>query len=64
MSELSSRLQDCIDRLCSSGCEAVREAIRQLEQGERPAGTEELDPAECEQIMRELKAIMAVYDEQ
>ncbi|MCG6934729.1 MAG: hypothetical protein LJE73_02390 [Proteobacteria bacterium] len=62
MSEISHKLQDCIDNLCSSGCDSVLDAIQQLERGEIPAGTENLDPADRHRVLLELKAIMAVYD--
>jgi len=63
MVELSPRLQACIEQLCHSGCNSVRDSIRLLEQGGRPPGTRALSTAERAQVLQELKAIMAVYDE-
>jgi hypothetical protein len=62
MPGLSPKIQDCVDQLCSHGCGSVRELILQLEQGELPDGTAHLDATERQQVLRELKSIIAVYD--
>jgi hypothetical protein len=55
-------LQDCLDRICADGCQAVRACIRQLEKGETPVSTAALSVEERRLLLVELKSIMAVYD--
>jgi len=48
--------------ICELGCARVREVIALLEQGRCPPETAEASAAERQQILHELRAIMAVYD--
>jgi hypothetical protein len=55
------KIDDCIERLCQKGCNAVREDIASLEQGRPLPETEGLSPQEARVVLQELQAIMAVY---
>lgn len=46
-----------------NGCEAVRATINRIEQGVDIGPSYELDAQETASVLRELKVIMAVYDE-
>lgn len=54
--------QSVIEALCSKGCRQVWRDIQALEQGETLAETRGLNAFERDQVLRELKEIMAVYD--
>lgn len=54
-------VQQCVEALCLNGCEAVRATIRALEEDVPVAQTEGLDSQQRAAVLRELKAIMAVY---
>ena len=56
------KLSRYLDNLCLQGCTVVREIIAQLETGGSIPELAELDPAERQHLLRELKSIMAVYD--
>jgi hypothetical protein len=56
------RVQQCVEALCLNGCEAVRATIRALEEDVPVAQTEGLDGGQRAAVLRELKAIMAVYN--
>lgn len=58
------RAHQCVEALCQNGCEAVRATIAALEQGLPAVGTEGLTEAERAAVLRELKAVMAVYTRQ
>ena len=60
----SSKVNQCVEALCKSGCEAVRATISNMEMGVELEQTRELDKKETTIVLNELKAIMAVYDEQ
>lgn len=55
------RVQQCVEALCLNGCEAVRATIRALENGVPVVQTEGMDGTQRAAVLRELKAIMAVY---
>lgn len=57
----SSRIEECIETLCQHGCRAVNLYIRDLEQGYITPYTAHLTLPEREQVLTELRAIMAVY---
>jgi hypothetical protein len=57
-----ANIDHCIEVLCHRGCSEVRNIIGVLERGEPLPETEGLNPAECDEVLRALKAIMAVYD--
>ena len=51
-----------VTAICELGCARVREVIAALREGGSPAETAGTTDAEQAQILRELEAIMAVYD--
>lgn len=51
-----------VTRICELGCARVREVIALLEQGRTTPETADVGEAERQQILDELRAIMAVYD--
>ena len=57
-----AKIDRCIEALCHRGCREVTRIIAVLEQNEPLPETAGLDSAEYEEVLRELKAIMAVYD--
>ncbi|WP_126452326.1 hypothetical protein [Sulfuriflexus mobilis] len=59
----SSKVNQCVEALCKSGCDAVRATISSMELGMEIEQTHELDEQEASTVLNELKAIMAVYDE-
>lgn len=56
------RLSQYLDHLCNQGCTSVREAIEQMEAGNRLPELADLDHNEQQCLLQELKSIMAVYD--
>lgn len=58
-----SRITHCIEVLCQRGCKEVSLVILALERGETMAETQALDEAERQEVLHELKSIMAVYQE-
>ncbi len=54
--------QAVIEALCAKGCRQVWREIQALEAGDPPEETRGLTGAERDQVLSELKAIMAVYD--
>ena len=54
--------QSVIEALCAKGCRQVWRDIQALEHGETLAETRGLNAVELDQVLRELKEIMAVYD--
>ncbi len=50
-----------IEALCAKGCRQVWREIQALEAGNTPEEARGLTDAECDQVLTELKAIMAVY---
>lgn len=57
-----AKIDRCIDVLCHQGCREVTRIIGVLERSEPLAEADGLDTAERGEVLRELKAIMAVYD--
>ena len=55
------RAHQCVEALCRNGCDAVRATIIALERDLPAVGTEGLSQAERNAVLRELKAVMAVY---
>ena len=60
----STIINQRIESVCKAGCEAVRASIKTLELGQQVALTMDLSPEESQQVLTELKALMAVYDQQ
>lgn len=58
----SLKVNQRIEAVCEAGCEAVRASIQTLESGHQVALTENLSTEETQQVLRELKTIMSVYD--
>ena len=56
------RVEQCVEKLCHKGCRAVWSDIDALESGKRLVETRGLTPAEIQEVVRELKAVMAVYE--
>jgi len=62
-SAMKSRVvESCVEHLCKKGCKAVWKDIAVLEEGERLPETRQLSSEENRAVLRELKAIMSVYD--
>jgi len=59
----SSKVNQCVEALCKSGCEAVRATIIDMEKGVELEQTRELGEQETTIVLNELKAIMAIYDD-
>jgi hypothetical protein len=57
------KIYDCVEALCQSGCDMVRATIGAMESGQVIAQTEGLAREEEHAVLRELKTIMAVYDQ-
>jgi len=51
----------CVETICNKGCRAVREVIATLERGEVVAELREVPEPLRQEVLRELKSIMAVY---
>jgi hypothetical protein len=62
-SAMKSRVvESCVEHLCMKGCKAVWKDIAVLEEGERLPETRQLSSEENRAVLRELKAIMSVYN--
>jgi len=62
MNALPPELQAHVEAICAEGCSHVRDVIRRLQADRPPAELDRLAPAARQRILRELQAIMAVYD--
>lgn len=58
----SQRVEHSIELLCHKGCRAVWRVIAALERGELLQETQDLNPDEVQEVISELKQIMAVYE--
>jgi len=58
----NSSLDQRVETLCEQGCRAVLENIEALQDGQTRQGFADLDTAERELLLRELQAIMSVYN--
>ena len=58
------KLQHIIEQLCTSGCERVNEIIETLERQDSVEETSQLGIEERKIVLREIKAIMAVYQQE
>jgi hypothetical protein len=56
-------LEQAIGRICEQGCARVREYIRALQLAEELPEFAALDPGQRNALLRELQAIMQVYDD-
>lgn len=59
---LHPQVNQCVEALCQSGCEMVRATIKAMEEGLPIVQTDGLSAQEKQQVLDELRAIMAVYD--
>lgn len=57
------KVNQCIEALCSNGCEAVRATISSMEMGSSLTSLQDLSEAEYTTVLNELKSIMSVYDQ-
>ena len=57
-----TKVNQCVESLCQSGCEAVRATITSMEMDLRSSQTQDLDQHEYEAVLNELKSIMSVYE--
>lgn len=57
------QIEHTVEIICSRGCSYVREVIDILQSGNIAAVEEMQNVADSEQVLAELCAIMAVYDE-
>jgi hypothetical protein len=57
-----AKINHCIETLCHRGCREVTRIIGVLERDEALTETDALDAEERGEVLRELRAIMAVYD--
>ena len=58
----SRKIEERVTLICELGCVRVREVMRALERGDTTPETAGANAEERQQILRELAAIMAVYD--
>ena len=56
------RVEHCVERLCLKGCRSVWSDIDALEAGRVLPEVRGLSRAEIHAVLRELKAVMAVYE--
>ena len=61
MSDGKTRVELCIEALCSDGCRKVNEYISQLKAGEVFQQVAMLTAAERRAVLKELESIMSVY---
>jgi hypothetical protein len=55
-------IEQSVENLCHKGCRAVWDDIAALEAGKRLPEVETLSIDEIRAVIRELKAVMAVYE--
>ena len=58
---MDKKIAACVEALCEKGCRSVRADIAALEKGKVLPETKGLDRATRLKVLKELKAIMAVY---
>ena len=56
------RVEKCVEKLCHKGCRAVWSDIDALEDGKTLPEARGLNQAEIRAVIKELKAVMAVYE--
>ncbi len=62
-SVLPDHLQSIVDTICERGCAEVNHCIDALQQGKTDGLTQSLSATEQQIVLRELKCIMAVYEQ-
>ena len=58
------KINDTVESICTLGCTTVNAIIETLEKGYDAREVEHLDQDERGELLRELKSIMSVYDQQ
>ena len=58
---MEKKIAACVEAICGKGCRAVRADILALENGQVLQETKGLDRENRRKVLKELKAIMAVY---
>jgi len=61
--DLPAYVQSRIESICELGCDRVNEIIDTLEAGDSVEEVNGLDKTKQQDVLNELKAIMAVYDD-
>lgn len=56
------KIENVVSLVCDQGCRRIRALIPVLETGVAIEETRELDVAESQAVLAELKSIMAIYD--
>lgn len=59
----SNKVTQCVEFICQTGCDSVQATITSIEQGRVVPQIAGLEPEESAAVLRELKAVMAVYNE-
>ena len=62
--DLPLNIQSCIESICELGCERVNEIIALIEAGRAVDEVSALNRKQQKLVLRELKTIMAVYDQE
>lgn len=63
VARVEAKLQQIVDQVCEQGCARVRDCINALQQAETFPEYASLDKAQRELLLRELQAIMSIYDD-
>ena len=63
MKNLSPEVEKTIDAVCALGCDVVSVTINALQKGELRPEYQSLDEIQRASLLRELKSIMAVYQD-
>jgi hypothetical protein len=58
----TSKVSATINDICHDGCDAVNAVIEALEQGKTPPAMNDLSQVEQDEVLKELKQIMSVYN--
>jgi len=58
----SKRTQDYLEQICEQGCATVHQEIELLEHSQPSALLKGMSQTQQQEILKELKSIMAVYD--
>ena len=56
------KVEQCVEKLCENGCATVRATIEAMEQDINNVPLSGLKREEQQQVLKELKGIMSVYD--
>ncbi|RTZ58099.1 MAG: hypothetical protein DSZ32_01390 [Gammaproteobacteria bacterium] len=58
---MNSRVDECVEAICQKGCQATRNDLTRMENGEIIMEISHLSKKEQTEVQREIAAIMAVY---